>query len=77
MFHPFVNDLSHLKDSEVESKLLEVTKKYHAAARLGKTELLTQLSTFVTIYREEMSKRYLRKNQGQTDTDLDQLINVD
>ena len=77
MFHPFVNDLSDLKDSEVESKLLEVTKKYHAAARLGKIDLLTQLGTFVTIYRDEMSKRYLRKNQGQTDTDLDQLINVD
>jgi len=77
MFHPFVNDLSDLRDSEVESKLLEVTKKYHAAARLGKIDLLTQLGTFVTIYREEMSKRYLRKNQGQTDTDLDQLINVD
>ena len=77
MFHPFSGDLSNLKDNEVEAKLLEITKKYHAAARLGKTELLTQLGTFVTIYREEMSKRYLRKTNNQNDTDLDQLINVD
>ncbi len=77
MFHPFSGDLSNLKDNEVEAKLLEITKKYHAAARLGKPELLTQLGTFVTIYREEMSKRYLRKTNNQNDTDLDQLINVD
>ena len=77
MFHPLEGDLSQLKDSEVEDKLRELTKKYFQAQRLGKPELLTQLSTFVTIYREEMSKR-LRKNTGsQLDGDLDQLINVD
>lgn len=77
MFHPLEEDLSNLKDSEVEEKLRELTKKYFQAQRLGKPELLTQLSTFVTIYREEMSKR-LRKNTGsQLDGDLDQLINVD
>jgi hypothetical protein len=77
MFHPFEGDLSQLKDSEVEEKLNELTRKYFAAARLGKPELLTQLETFVTIYKAEMSKRYLSKSQGQLDNDLDQLINVD
>jgi hypothetical protein len=76
MFHPFEGDISHLKDSEVEEKLHELTKKYFQAARLGKPELLTQLSTFVTIYKEELSMR-LRKNSSPVDGDLDQLINVD
>jgi hypothetical protein len=76
MFHPFEGDLSQLKDSEVEERLHELTKKYFQAARLGKPELLTQLSTFVTIYKEELSKR-LRKNSSPVDGDLDQLINVD
>jgi DNA-binding PadR family transcriptional regulator len=78
MFHPLEKDLSKLKDSEVEEELRTLTKKYYQASRLGKPELLTQLSTFITIYREEMSKR-LRQNlsNGQMDTDLDQLINVD
>ena len=77
MFHPLEGDLSHLKDSEVEEKLQELTRKYFQAARLGKPELLTQLSTFVTIYKDELSKR-LRKNSGtELDGDLDQLINVD
>ncbi len=77
MFHPLATDLCSLKDSEVEEKLQELTRKYFLAARMGKNEVLTQLSTFVTIYKEELSKRLLAKTQGPYDTDLNQLINVD
>jgi hypothetical protein len=77
MIHPFQDDLSHLKDSEVEEKIIELNRKYYQAARLGKTELLTQISTFVTIYREEMSKRYQKSLNKDLDNDLDQLINVE
>lgn len=77
MFHPFEQDLTQLKDNEVEEKLLELNKKYFAAARLGKPELLTQISTFVTIYKEELSRRYANKLKTQLDGDLDKLINVD
>lgn len=75
--HPLAADLSALKDSEVEAKLNELTKKYFQAARLGNRDLLTQLSIFVNMYREEMSNRY-RKSLKNTniDGDLDQLINV-
>lgn len=76
-FHPFEGDLSQLKDSEVEEKLHELTRKYFTAARLGKSEMLTQLSIFVTIYKEELSKRLRKAASGQVDGDLDQLINVD
>ena len=77
MFHPLEEDLSKLKDSEVEEKLQELTRKYFSAARMGKPEMLTQLNTFVIIYKEELSKRMLAKTQGTYDTDLNQLINVD
>jgi hypothetical protein len=76
MIHPLQEDLSKFTDSEIENKLQELSRKYFAAQRLGSRELLTQLSTFVTIYRQELSGRYL-KNKGQLDTDLDHLINVD
>jgi hypothetical protein len=76
MFHPLESDLSSLKDNEIEQKLIELNKKYYAAARLGSRDLLTQLSTFITIYRDELSMRYARKNQ-QNDDDLGQLINVE
>jgi len=80
MFHPLEGDLSHLKDTEVESKLQELTKKYFQAQRLGQYQLLTQLSTFVNIYRDEMTMRYhkaAKASSNQLDGDLDQLINVD
>jgi cyclopropane fatty-acyl-phospholipid synthase-like methyltransferase len=81
MFHPFEGDLTQLKDSEVEEKIFELNKKYYQAYRLGKPELLTQIATFVTIYKEEMSRRYkikMQGSQGRVDNDdLDQLINVD
>jgi hypothetical protein len=76
MFHPLEGDLSLLKDTEVEQKLIELNKKYYAAARMGSKDLLTQLSTFITIYRDELSNRYARKLKSD-DNDLDQLINVD
>jgi hypothetical protein len=76
MFHPLEGDLSELKDTEIEQKLIELNKKYYAAARMGSRDLLTQLSTFITIYRDELSNRYARKLKSD-DNDLDQLINVD
>ena len=76
MFHPLEGDLSQLKDQEIENKLIELNKKYYAAARLGSQDLLTQLSTFITIYREELNKRNAQKLK-QADGDLGQLINVD
>jgi hypothetical protein len=76
MFHPLEGDLSQLKDTEIEQKLIELNKKYYAAARMGSRDLLTQLSTFITIYRDELSNRYARKLKSD-DNDLDQLINVE
>jgi hypothetical protein len=76
MFHPLSGDLSDYKDQEIENRLIELNKKYYAAARMGSKDLLTQLSTFVTIYREELAKRHSQKLK-QADGDLGQLINVD
>jgi hypothetical protein len=78
MFHPLEGDLRELSDAEVEAKLLELNKKFSMAARLGNQEVLTQIGTFVTIYREEMSKRYQKAKALQdAEADLDSLINVD
>jgi hypothetical protein len=76
MFHPLSGELSDYKDQEIENRLIELNKKYYAAARMGSKDLLTQLSTFVTIYRDELAKRHAQKLK-QADGDLGQLINVD
>lgn len=77
MFHPLEGDLSQLKDAEIENKLVDLNKKFYIAARSGNSTLLTQVETFVTIYKTELSKRYREKMKQQNDNDLDQLINVD
>lgn len=81
MFHPLEDDLSKLKDSEIESKLQELSRKYFQASRLGNQQLLTQISTFVTIYRDELFDRQRKAaaaiNSQNTDDDLGRLINVD
>jgi hypothetical protein len=81
MIHPYAPDLSKLKDAEIEAKLSELTKKYFQAQRFGNQELLTQVGTFVTIYREELQNRYRKAMSNSNDelgkTDLDQLINVE
>lgn len=75
--HPFQSDLSTLKDNELEDKLQEITKKYFIACQLGNNQLLTQLSTFVNIYKQEQSRRYREKLGKDIDGDITQLINVD
>jgi hypothetical protein len=76
MLHPLIGDLTDFKDQDIENRLIELNKKYYTAARLGSQDLLTQLSTCITIYREELSKRHTLKLK-QADNDLGQLINVD
>lgn len=78
MFHPLEEDLSEVSTSDVELKLSELNKKYYQASRLGNNQLLTQLQTFVTIYRNELRQRAIQaKFDEEQEKDLDQLINVD
>ena len=78
MFHPFQEDPKELTETELTQKISELGKKYTQAARLGKGQLLTQLQTFVTIYRDELRRRAMQPTtNANDDKDLDQLINVD
>lgn len=77
MFSPISDDLTSYKDEEIENKIQELSKKYWTAYRLGKPEMLTQISTYITIYKDELTSRNLRKSKTELDGDLDQLINVD
>lgn len=76
MFHPFEENLSDLKDQDLQDRITDLNRKYFTAARLGKNEMLTQIETFVTIYKDEVRRRALTQKLQQDDDDLDQLINV-
>lgn len=78
MFHPFQEDPKELTDTEITQRISELSKKYTVASRLGNNQLLTQLQTFVTIYRDELRRRAMQPiKTNDEDKDLDQLINVD
>jgi len=78
MINPFMEDLSQLSETDLDQKISELTKKYYQIARLGNNNLLTQVQNFITIYRDELQSRAMkRKLSDNNDDDLDQLINVD
>lgn len=80
MFNPLVTNLEKLKDSELESKISELTKNYHIAARSGQGGVCGQIVALLNMYQEEQAKRQkaamdsLLKKQNKT---LDDLINID
>jgi hypothetical protein len=74
--HPLVGDLAKLKDSEVESKINELTRRYFST---GNVDLQRQVAMVLDTYREELAKRqriaYENMMKGRN-KDLDKLINV-
>jgi len=76
MIHPFSEDTKALSEQELNDKIKDLSSKYFAAQRLGNNDLLTQIQTFITLYRQELQMRSL-KNKVSDDKDLDSLINVE
>lgn len=76
MNHPLQGDLSHFSDMEIENKIQEITKKYWIVHRSNNRDLLTQLDTFVKIYKSELMARQQARMKQDFNGDLDQLINV-
>lgn len=75
--HPMTQDLSELPTTELEQKLNELRKKYLTATN---PEIKNQIFYFLTDYQEELKMRYAKEKQElekQSDSDLDNLINVD
>ena len=74
--HPLIGDLSQLKDSEVDSKINELTRKYFAT---NSFELRTQISMALDTYKEELARRQktaYEKMMNTRNKDLDKLIKV-
>lgn len=74
--HPLVNNLSELKNTEIESKINDLTKKYFMTQNY---ELQNQISTVLDMYREELSRRQSEEWKNIMETrnkGLDKLINV-
>jgi hypothetical protein len=74
--HPLVENLSHLKDGEVEQKISDLTGKYFAASN---PDLRQQIVMILETYKEEQSRRQrvaYDKMMQSRDKGLDKLINI-
>jgi hypothetical protein len=74
--HPLAGTLDNLKDSELESKIGDLTNKYFMTYN---TDIKSQIAMLLDTYKEELSKRRqnaLKQMMNSRDKSLDKLIKV-
>ena len=79
MFNPLVEDLTHLKDTELDSRMTDLNKKYSIAMRLGNGGVAMQIAVVLEQLREEIQRRQIESSKKllqKQNKDLDDLINV-
>ena len=72
-----MENTSHLKDSELETKIIDLSKKYFQASR--NPALQQQVLVVLEFYKDELSIRrakFWQEQNEKRDSDLDNLINV-
>ena len=80
MFNPLVGDPTKLKDQDLETKILDLSKKYSIAANMGHGMVCSQIITLLDMYKMELSRRQqesMKSAMKKQNRDLDDLINVD
>jgi hypothetical protein len=79
MFHPLAENPRTLKDSDLENKIIDLSRKYHIAARMGQGAACHQIVVALDMYKEEQMRRQhesMQKTIKKQDSGLDDLINV-
>jgi hypothetical protein len=79
MFNPLLEDLTTLKDVDLESRMVDLNKKYSIALRTGNGMLAQQVAVVIEAVREETLRRQreaTKKLLQKQNKDLDGLINV-
>lgn len=74
--HPLIQNLSTLKDSDIEKHVNDLTRKYFMTSN---AELRSQLCLILDTYKEELSVRRaqeLERSIADKNKDLDKLINI-
>ncbi len=81
MYHPLLADPSELKDADLENKIIDLSKKYDIAARMGQGGPASQIIIALEMYKDEQRRRFHQANKTiaakQQDNGLDDLINVE
>jgi hypothetical protein len=73
-------DLSVLKDTDIESKITDLTNKYFIAVKLRNSDLCNQIIMGLDQCRDELNRRNTEKSKkvmvNDKNKDLDDLINI-
>ena len=81
MFNPLIENPSKLKDQDLENKILDLSRKYGIAMRLGQGGVAQQIIITLDAYRAEQQIRQIESmktiQEKQKKQGLDDLINVD
>jgi len=80
MFNPLIEDLSKLKDTDLDNKIAEISRKYHMAARTMGGGILPQLAVTLEHYKNEQARRQsesMRALAEKSNRSLDGLIKRD
>jgi len=81
MFNPLLSDPTKIKDQDLENKILDLSKKYQIAMRLGNGHVAQQIVLTLDTYKIEQQRRQAENMQAlqkkSRDQGLDDLINVD
>jgi len=80
MFHPLLEDPSKLKDQDLDSKILDLGKKYFIASRMGQGGVANQLLMALDAFKYEQHRRQYESTQNlvkKQNKGLDELINID
>lgn len=80
MYNPLLADPARLKDADLENKILDLSRKYHIAARMGHGQICEQIIVALNAFKDEQWRRQsesMQKMAKKQDKDLDDLINVD
>jgi hypothetical protein len=74
--HPLIGNLDHLKDTEIENKINELTTRYFQTRNPG---VQSQITAILDTYKEEIGRRRhaeYQKMMNNRDKNLDKLIKV-
>jgi hypothetical protein len=76
MFHPLITDLKSLKDSDLDQKLEELTRKYWLTSN---QEVRYQMTVLIDMYQAELKIRrdaLMKSHMEKRNKDMDNLIKV-
>jgi len=79
-YNPLFDNPTKLKDQELEDKILDLSKKYWIAARMGQGMVASQIAMALEMYKDEQQRRgaeMSKKIQKKSGNDVDDLINID